>query len=522
MKNLLFILLLGVTLVTCKNQESTPPNAVLRVALTISPDSVTLDPSGYAPLSALLRFSTAQTGKTFIRVKGKHGAITNVEHLFNDKGTQHAVPILGLYPNYANSVDVRLVSDGGDTLAQTTLAIQTGELPPNMPVAIAAQPFSEAQVAGGLILVSNFSTRGTGSPDLPFFMDAYGDIRWILDYRDHPTLKNLDYDDGIERLRNGNFFFGDITTAAIYEVDLLGQVLHSWPLPGYSFHHNVIEKPGGNFIVTTSKPGSTKADGSSTIEDYVIELDRNNGRLLNEWDLKQSLDENRTALAHTFGAEDWFHGNSILYDSTDNSIIVSGRHQGVVKLDYNNRVKWILGAHRGWGQNRRGEDLNSFLLTPLNAGGKVITDAAVVDGSQVASDFEWNWYQHSPIFLPNGDIMMFDNGDIREFNSDATKYSRAVSFKIDPAKRTVQQTWAYGKERGTNTFSSVVSSVQWLPLAQANHVLFCPGFQVSNTTGTGGKVVEVDFATRQVVSEISISSANDWGFHRAKKMSAYP
>lgn len=179
-----------------------------------------------------------------------------------------------------------------------------------------------------------------------------------------------------------------------------------------------------------------------------------------------------------------------------------------------------MAAHKGWTVNRRGEDLNQFLLKPLDASGKPIMNPDVLDGSANTPDFEWNWYQHSNIFLPNGDLMVFDNGEIREYDTEEDRYSRAVAYKIDPVRMTVQQTWAYGKERGLSTYSSIISSVQYLP--SSNHVLFAPGYQVTNTTGLGGKVVEVDAITKQVVSEISISTANGWGFHRARKMSLYP
>ena len=304
----------------------------------------------------------------------------------------------GLYANYANTVELRLIGGRGDTTAQGTLTIQTGDLPPNMPTAITAAPFNQARVTPGLVLVSNFSTRDTDSPYTPFFMDVYGDIRWVLDYRSSDQLKTFGYDDGISRLRNGHFFFGDQATSRIYEVDLMGQVLRSWGLNGYTFHHEVREKPNGNFLVTVNKPGSTFKTGGATIEDYVIEIDRATGRTLTEWDLKQSLDETRTAWQHDFGDSDWFHGNAVVYDSTDNTIIVSGRHQGVVKLDNNNRVKWILGSHRGWTVNRRGEPLSKFLLQPLDANGRAIADSAVADGAKNSPDFEWSWYQHNPSF----------------------------------------------------------------------------------------------------------------------------
>ncbi|GAB4027629.1 hypothetical protein GCM10028773_59480 [Spirosoma koreense] len=501
-------------------------NVVSPLLFSISADSIKLDPYGYAPLSALVNFSVSALGKTYIRVRGKHGKITNVEHTFNDIGLQHSIPLIGLYANYANTVDVRIVSAGGDTLAKSSITIQTAPLSSGIPLptSIVAAPFDEANVAPGLILVSSFSNIGTGKPSSPYFLDNYGDIRWILDFRNHPQLNTLSYDDGISRLRNGNFYFGSTTTPMIYEVDLLGKLINNWGLSGYVFHHEVHEKPNGNFLLNATKPGSTYKDGvSPTVEDFVIEIDRQNGNLLTVWDLKESLDETRYSVTQDViqQANDWFHGNAVMYDSTDNTIVVSGRSQGIVKLDYNNNVKWILAAHKGWTTNRRGEDLTQFLLKPLDANGNLISDAGIIDGTTIAPDFEWNWYQHNISHLPNGDWMMFDNGTVREFNPSVTsKYSRVVRYKIDSGNKTVQQIWTYGKDRGADTYSAIVSSAQFLPTA--NHVVFSPGYQVPNTNGQGGKIVEIDYATKQVVSEISISSANLWGFHRARKISAYP
>ena len=488
--------------------------------------SFQLNPSGYAPLAAQVNFLASASGKAFIRVRGKHGKLTYVEKTFNDNGLPHSIPLIGLYANYTNAVDIRVVSDVGDTLAKSTLAIQTAPLSSDipLPVSIVTASFNEANVASGLLLVSSFSNIGTGKPSTPYFLDAYGEIRWVLDYRSHPELNTLNYDDGINRLRNGNFFFGSQSSHKIYEVDLLGNVVNSWAMPGYQFHHEVSEKPNGNFLLTTNKPGSTYLNGNPTIEDFVIEIDRQTGNIITVWDLKESLDESRyftTSDDGLQGPTDWFHGNAVIHDSTDNTIVVSGRTQGVVKLDYANNVKWILAAHKGWTTNRRGEDLNQFLLQPLDASGNPISSTAVSQGTAIALDFEWTWYQHNPSYMPNGDLLIMDNGSRREFDATVTaKYSRAVFYKIDPINKTIQQTWAYGKERGAETYSHIVSSAQFLP--QSNHVVFGPGFQVPNTNGQGGKIVEIDYATKQVVSEISISSANLWGFHRAIKMSAYP
>jgi len=116
---------------------------------------------------------------------------------------------------------------------------------------------------------------------------------------------------------------------------------------------------------------------------------------------------------------------------------------------------------------------------------------------------------------------MFDNGNTRnfEFTRD-NPYSRAVEYRIDDIGMTVQQVWAYGKERGKETFSTIVSSTNFLP--KSGHVLFSPGFQVPNENGNGAKVIEVDYRTKKVVFQLSISNTNGWGLFRAERMNIYP
>lgn len=521
MNRLFYTLVLTTTILWgCKkNDDFIPP--VIAVDFTISPDSVKLNPYGYAPLSALVSFSSPVSGKTAIIVKGRNGVASDIEHVFSDDGSYHSIPVVGLYADTLNTVYIRLINNNGDTLAKSTVNIETGPLPANMPT-IVQDVLPPGQAEPGVNLVSNFSAGvplvyTPGSPQIPLLVDNYGDIRWLLDFTTHPDLKALFYDNGLKRLRNGNFYFGDWWSNKIYEVDLLGQVVNSWNFAGtgFVFHHEVREKPDGNFIVSVTKKDA------GTIEDFIIELDRQAHSIKTVWDLKESLDRERTAWADGFYSySDWMHVNAVLYDSTDNTIVVSGRHQGVAKLTFDNKVKWILSPHRGWGRSGKGEDMHQFLLNPLDAAGNKITDSAVLDGSANHPDFEWCWYQHTPIALPNGNYMFFDNGSVRNYTETVSKYSRAVEYKIDPVNMTIQQVWQYGKERGLETFSLIVSSVQYLP--NTNHVLFGSGFRVQNANGIGGKVVEIDYATKQVVSQLSFSAANQWGFHQVQRISAYP
>jgi arylsulfate sulfotransferase len=504
-------------LIFCSCTKYKNENAITKpviVPLIISVDSIKVDPSGYNPLCALIHFITPFQGKAAIRVVGQDGPNSDIQHIFNDYGYTHNIPVIGLYPNFLNTVDVAILNNNNDTLAKTSVSIKTNPLPPGMPLSIIIDTVDYNNLESGLNLVSNFSTA---NPYIPLMIDNYGKIRWLLNYSTNDTLKTLYYNCGIAKLRNGNFFFGDDNSSIIYEVDLLGYILNRWDLKGYIFHHNVIEKPNGNFLATVTNPDSKRLNGKSTIEDYVIELDRRTGNIINTWDLKESLDENRQLL--NFTAQDWIHVNALVYDSSDNTIIVSGRYQGVVKLTYDNHVKWILGPHKGWGTNRRGEDLNQFLLTPLDANGNPITDSNVVNGDKGRPDFDWNWGQHCIIQLPDGNMMMFDNGFDRNFQK-TIKYSRALEFKIDAVNKTVQQVWAYGEDRGIDTYAAALSSVQYLP--ETNHILFCPGYFVINNHGLGGKILEIDYKTKKLVFQSSISTASGWAFHRVYRISAYP
>jgi arylsulfate sulfotransferase len=144
-----------------------------------------------------------------------------------------------------------------------------------------------------------------------------------------------------------------------------------------------------------------------------------------------------------------------------------------------------------------------------------------VSGATNHPTFEWNWYQHSIQLMPNGDLLLFDNGTNRNFVRNApTHYSRAVEYRINAAARTVQQIWTYGEDRGDETFSTIVSRVQYLPAV--NHIMFCPGYDVPNTSGSGGKIIEIDYATKQPLLQLELSAANQWGFHRAQRMGLYP
>lgn len=154
----------------------------------------------------------------------------------------------------------------------------------------------------------------------------------------------------------------------------------------------------------------------------------------------------------------WAHVNSVAYDPSDDSIIISARHQGVVKIGRDKEVKWILAPHTGWKNG-----LEKKLLTPVDKNSKPIKCTPM---GECEGNFDFTYTQHAawPSASGRGNLTVFDNGQIRHYEQPPLpdmNYSRIVEYKIDPVKMTVQQTWEFGKEKGVDWFAAITSNVQW-------------------------------------------------------------
>ena len=489
LQRLLLVFSLVIT-ISCNNQDGR------KVILT---EKVSLNPSGYAPLSASIILQTKEKVWVRMRVVGQDGPDSDVVHDFPGLDTNFDIPVHGLYAGNRNTVELTFYDAENTDLNTRTYVINTQPLLAALPK-VTIEKATRSDMAGGMTLVSYYGHDGIPFPQKPFIFDSYGKIRWYLDYGAHPELKSLFYEDGMERLANGNFFFGSggeefgvKPNNRIYEIDLFGNIVNSWDLPGYGFHHEAFEKPNGNFLVTVNKLGA------DTIEDYVIEVDRKTNEILNEWDLNQSLNNGRKIW--TTDGRDWIHANAVLYDETDDTIIVSGRTQGIVKLTEDNQVVWILAPHKDWGTAGNGQRLEQFLLTPLDANGQPITDEAVLQGDANHPNFEWPWFPHAPMLAPNGELMVFDNGNERNYTG-LYDYSRAVSYRINVSDLSIRQRWEYGKDRGKETFSRIVGDVDFLE--DKGHVLFSPG-NVRIPGAYYGKSIEVDYPSGEVIFEATIT-----------------
>ncbi|MNC45048.1 Arylsulfate sulfotransferase AssT precursor [compost metagenome] len=182
----------------------------------------------------------------------------------------------------------------------------------------------------------------------------------------------------------------------------------------------------------------------------------------------------------------WAHVNAIDYDADDDSIIVSARHQGVVKIGRDKQVKWILASPQGWP-----ERLREKVLKPVASEG-----------------FDWSWTQHTAWLTGKGTLTVFDNGWGRDFAPTRLtgNYSRAVEYRIDEAKGTVEQVWEYGKERGDEWYSPVTSVVAYRPETDTQFIYSASVNFLTPEKLTTTVLNEVRRGTQEVLVELKVHS----------------
>ena len=328
---------------------------------------VVLDPYNISPLTALLVFETNAERQFKIVIEGLEEE-GNLE-CTSQASTMHYIPVYGLYSNHINKIhlyDVTMTE-----ILVTTIEIETEPLPEEVTLPSVVTTTHD-YFGDDLMLVI------PALKSYPMAVDYNGDVRWYL-------TKNLPWSPDI--LDNGRLLLGSdrlmsdpYYVTGLYEMDFLGKVYREYKIPG-GYHHDVVELPNDNLLVLSS-------DFDGTVEDLIVEIDRNTGEVIESWDLKGFLNT-FDGMSAMWTTSDWFHNNSIDYNEATDEILLSGRHQdAVISIDKTKKeLNYIIGDPENWSTNF----VNQYFFTP------------------VGEEFEWQYAQHSAMFLPNGDIFLFDN-----------------------------------------------------------------------------------------------------------------
>lgn len=453
---------------------------------TLDNPNIIIDPYNNSPLTALVIFETDKKEKVKITIEGKDD-LTTYTHEF-DKEKIHYIPVYGLYAGKENTV---IIECGNE---KKEVKIKTEKLPDNfiLPTSVKKE---EDKLTNDLY----FFTPSSGGYTCAY--DTNGDVRWYL--TNAATWK-------IDRLENGHLLLSTerlvnspYYLTGLYEMDMLGKIYVEYSLPG-GYHHDYYEMPNGNLLVLSNDFNS----GKGTVEDYIVELDRETGKIVKNIDLKNIL-KTEDGKSENWVEYDWFHNNSIWYDEKTNSITLSGRHQdAVINIDYDTeKLNWIIGDPTNWS-----EKYQKYFFKP------------------VGDNFEWQWSQHAAMITPEGYVFIFDNGNNKskvkdEYVDAEDSYSRGVMYKINTEKMTIEQIWEYGKERGSEFYSPYISDVDYLDkdhyIVHSGGIVYVDGKNSNKPAGIGGadKLVSdtVEILDGKVIFEIKLPSNN----YRVEKMSLY-
>ncbi|MCP9291246.1 MULTISPECIES: aryl-sulfate sulfotransferase [Gracilimonas] len=480
--------------------------------------TVQLNPSGRNPLSAEIRVESREPTTASIEILGD----IPIEKTVSSRFSTYQIPVLGLYPDAENQV-VLTVENSNQHVVKDTLNVTTEALPDFLPTP-EINVLQESKMEPGMHFNEVHIGNAGKFNSYPLMFDNNGDIRWYLDLSEHDRITwPIQF--------NGDGTFFAIFGVTIIEYDMLGNELNRIVVEENNMHHEIIKLPNGNYVIAVSRVGTTmikNGEEIGSVEDYIIEVD-GSGSIVNEWDMAEILDVNRTTL--TDGGVDWFHMNSIWYSESDNTLIISGRNQGVVKVDWENNLKWIFAPHQGWGKAGRYEkstETAPFLLTAVDESGTPFSDEVQL-GTLESNDFSWVWGQHAPLILPNGNLFIFDNGFNRNFGTAASNYSMGTEYEINEQHMTVKQVWSYGRSRGDELFSSIISDVDYLP--NTHNRLFMPGVVRTGAGNPYSKIVEITHPDKEIVFESTLHFKNQlvngqgWGnldiTYRAERIPLY-
>jgi len=464
-----------------------------------------LNPHKIAPLTAELQIVSEFPCKATIKVLGE----TPIEQSFEIFSDSLSIPVVGLYPDKINKVLVTLNYEGGTVI--DTVDIKTKPVPVGFP-RIEINKLERSSMEPGLhgcdIHFANFGKFNS----IPIIFDDQGIVRWFLDF----SFTN-EMTAPFQRLKDGTILV--VNRHEIFEFDMLGQIVKQTQIDkNYGMHHDAIELPNGNLLICVGKRDafiSLKGETVQSDSDFIVLFDRKKQEIVKEWDLAKHLDVSRDDV-NFLRPGDWLHMNALAFDERDNSIVVSGKNQGLVKISKDDELLWIMAPKQNWGKSGRegkGKDTKQYLLTAVNKDNQPYSKA-VQEGKESHPEFDFPWGQHAPKFLPNGNIIVFDNGSHRNYN-DENNYSRAVEYAINDDEKTVQQAWQYGKERGQEMFSAIVSDVDYL--SNTGNILVTSG-HISPQSNHSGKIIEVNKDTGKEVFEASLyyktvrgKKVNGWG-----------
>jgi len=254
-----------------------------------------------------------------------------------------------------------------------------------------------------------------------FCVDMNGQVLW----QRKNSLAVVGHGAGLDVAHDGNVLVLPLDNPTMIN-PVANKIVWAWNKTPPLSHHSIIMTPRGSVmfleldldIPVESPPW----DDCSVFGDVIKEVDIQTHEVLWEWHLHHYVDpvehhnEDLCTLGEGLTRGDWSHSNTVKYyedywfnGQNFDVVLLNARNLSTFyMIDYaTSEILWSCGQHGTFGRREPPEE-------PLFS------------------------YQHEVDMLPNGNVIMFDNG-----NERVPQVSRALEISVDPVAGTVEEVWSW-------------------------------------------------------------------------------
>ena len=386
-------------------------------------------PSGSNPLSCVVRAYVGNAVSVRVAYNAESGPATTPD--FAVSSPMIAIPVLGLMPETSYILELQAIGADGTTVDGDPQTCLTGALPSNLPAfAVSEQAGAEPGytmigLIQGLFPSSSSSGGASSSPIAgPLIVDHTGRIVWYRQAFDGAVTDWQKQPDGTYTACINQTYVPELgyNDNRYFQFDSLGNVIQSyfalgeWPTDNHELR--LLSNGDALLMAINSRTMDLTPWGgqpSMPVFGNILERISPTGELLFTWDALDRLDVGSTdpLIIQNLANEnslDFTHANAIDV-SADGSYLISLRNLSqIIKVNQSGSIVWRLGGVDGDFQ---------FVNDPLGR-------------------FS---LQHGMRELPNGNILLFDNGVGHQ-----PPQSRAVEYQLDLTAMTATLVWQYNAD----------------------------------------------------------------------------
>lgn len=308
-----------------------------------------LNPFGTGSNGLYLYFGTNNPTKVQYTVSVEDESIADYTAWANNAGEDgfsrvQEFLLIGLVPGEENTVALTAYNRQGAQTQSASFTIDMPEPTSGYDVTLETVDGDSAQeLSNGLYYAMGIG----GQYGYTFFYDNDGVMRYEMVLEGYHSDRFLWDDDGS--------LITCVGSTKVARLNRFGQVTQVYDLGTYELHHDINWGPEGTILAL-----ATDLEGE-TVEDQVLQIDLESGEVTHIVDFTQVFqsyfDITRPVQATdpfglwSEGEWDWLHLNSLQYDESDNSIIVSSRETSTIikcALGEEPQIVWMAGNPDFW------------------------------------------------------------------------------------------------------------------------------------------------------------------------------